>query len=81
MCYYQAIEYAIDQKLKVVEAGAQGHHKIKRGYLAKPTFSYHYLPNPSFRSAVSTFIDDEKSIIQENINYINSNDNPFKTKS
>ena len=80
MCYYQAIDYAIDQKLKVVEAGAQGHHKIKRGYLAKPTFSYHYLPNSSFRNAVSTFINDEKRHIQENIDYVNNHDNPFKFK-
>ncbi len=84
MCYYQAIEHAIDQGLKFVEAGAQGHHKVKRGYLAKPTYSYHYLPNTSFKSAVSNFINDEKKYIQENINYINITDNPFtlkKTKS
>ena len=80
MCYYQAIDYAIDQKLKVVEAGAQGHHKIKRGYLAKPTFSFHYLPNSSFRNAVSAFINDEKRHIQENIDYVNNHDNPFKFK-
>ena len=80
-CVIIRLDYAIDQKLKVVEAGAQGHHKIKRGYLAKPTFSYHYLPNSSFRNAVSAFINDEKRHIQENIDYVNNHDNPFKLKN
>ena len=80
MCYYQAIDYAIDQKLKYVEAGAQGPHKIKRGYLAKPTYSFHYLPNFSFKKAVSTFIDSESNHIQKEIDYINKTENPFINK-
>ena len=80
MCYYQAIDYAIEQKLKYVEAGAQGPHKIKRGYLAKPTYSFHYLPNFSFKKAVSAFIDSESNHIQKEIDYINKKENPFINK-
>ncbi|GAQ82524.1 hypothetical protein KFL_001140120 [Klebsormidium nitens] len=58
-CYYQAIEAAIEMKLKRVEAGAQGEHKIQRGYLPTPTFSAHYIRDPNFRRAVSDFLRRE----------------------
>ena len=51
-CYYQAIDYAIAHGLQRVEAGAQGDHKIQRGYLPVPTFSAHWIVDPSFRRAV-----------------------------
>lgn len=59
-CYYQAIEYAIDQGLAKVEAGTQGPHKIQRGYEPVPTYSGHYIPNESFRDAVARFCRDEE---------------------
>jgi predicted N-acyltransferase len=55
----QAIEAAIEWKLKRVEAGAQGEHKIQRGYLPTPTYSAHYIRDPNFRRAVSDFLRRE----------------------
>ncbi len=78
LCYYQAIEFAIEKKLKFVEAGAQGPHKISRGYIAKPTYSYHYIPNQSFSNAVSRFIQYETNQISKQINIVNSEKNPYK---
>lgn len=59
-CYYQAIEYAIDNGLSTVEAGTQGPHKIQRGYEPVQTYSGHYIPNESFRDAVAQFCRDEE---------------------
>ena len=58
-CYYQAIDFAIYNKLKRVEAGAQGHHKLQRGYLPTLTYSTHLISNFSFRSAVGDFLKKE----------------------
>ncbi len=63
LCYYQAIDYAIRHGLKRVEAGAQGMHKIQRGYLPTLTYSAHYLPDPSFHRAVARFLDQERAAI------------------
>ncbi|MEK9673120.1 MAG: GNAT family N-acetyltransferase [Rhodospirillaceae bacterium] len=59
-CYYQAIDYAIRTGLKWVEAGAQGPHKIQRGYLPRETYSAHWIADPGFRDAVARFLEDEK---------------------
>lgn len=61
LCYYQAIEWAIDHGLKYVEAGAQGEHKLARGYRPTTTYSAHWIANPSFRRAVADFLDYERS--------------------
>lgn len=63
VCYYQAIEYAIEHSLKTVEAGAQGAHKLARGYRPVPTYSAHYIANPSFRSAVSEYLGRERRYV------------------
>ncbi len=60
VCYYQAIDYAIAHGLDRVEAGAQGEHKIQRGYLPVETRSAHYLPDPGFREAVARFLEEER---------------------
>lgn len=60
LCYYQAIEFAIRHGLKRVEAGAQGEHKVQRGYLPRPTYSAHYIRNPDLRRAVASFLDGER---------------------
>ena len=65
LCYYRAIEFAIEHKLARVEAGAQGEHKIQRGYLPKPTFSAHWIAHPSFRRAVSEYLDAERPAVQD----------------
>ena len=59
-CYYQAIEYAIERKLKWVEAGAQGEHKIQRGYLPRATYSAHWIADDRFRDAVARFVAQER---------------------
>jgi uncharacterized protein len=64
-CYYQAIEFAIARGLKRVEAGAQGPHKIQRGYLPAPTYSAHWIPNPAFRRAVAQFLAREREMIAQ----------------
>lgn len=59
-CYYQAIEFAIGRGLKRVEAGAQGTHKIQRGYLPVETHSAHWIADPGFRDAVERFLERER---------------------
>src|ERR1700730_13314449 len=63
VCYYQAIEYAIEHGLKVVEAGAQGAHKILRGYRPVTTYSAHYIAHPSFRRAVADYLQNERAYV------------------
>ncbi|HWE20053.1 MAG TPA: GNAT family N-acetyltransferase [Hyphomicrobiaceae bacterium] len=60
MCYYQAIDYAIQHKLQRVEAGAQGEHKLARGYLPEKTYSVHHLVDPALRRAVANFLERER---------------------
>ncbi|WP_394652701.1 GNAT family N-acetyltransferase [uncultured Sphingomonas sp.] len=65
LCYYQAIDAAIARGLKTVEAGAQGEHKLARGYTPVPTWSAHYLPDPNFRRAVADFLKRERLAVEE----------------
>ena len=60
LCYYQAIEFAIVRGLSRVEAGAQGEHKLSRGYRPVPTFSAHFLADPRLRDAVADFLELER---------------------
>ena len=77
LCYYQAIEYAIDNKIKKVEAGAQGHHKIQRGYVAESTYSRHLIQNESFAKAVRNFVQLEAKEIDKQIQLINEQGSPY----
>ena len=63
LCYYQAIDAAIARGLKRVEAGAQGEHKLARGYLPVRTCSAHFIPHPDFRRAVANFLEAERQAI------------------
>ena len=65
LCYYQAIDAAIARGLNRVEAGAQGEHKLSRGYRPVPTFSAHYIPNKSFRRAVADFVEHEAAALEQ----------------
>ncbi|MFT9383605.1 MAG: GNAT family N-acetyltransferase [Acetobacter orientalis] len=65
LCYYRAIEFAIANGLKRVEAGAQGEHKIQRGYTPSLTHSAHWIENPSFRASVAAFLEQERTAIQQ----------------
>lgn len=65
-CYYQAINFAITRKLARVEAGAQGAHKLARGYLPQKTYSLHYLAHPGLSRAVERYLEAEREgVIQE----------------
>jgi predicted N-acyltransferase len=63
MCYYQAIDFAIAHKLARVEAGAQGEHKLARGYLPTKTYSAHYLSDPNLRRAVADYLRRERAYV------------------
>ena len=65
VCYYQAIEYAITHGLKTVEAGAQGEHKIARGYLPQTTYSAHFIADPSLRHAIKDYLKRERAYVAE----------------
>jgi uncharacterized protein len=64
LCYYQAIDYAISRGLKRVEAGAQGEHKLARGYLPHTTYSAHFVANPSLRRAIADYLARERVYVQ-----------------
>lgn len=78
LCYYQAIEWAIRNNYAFVEGGAQGPHKIQRGYLPVKTYSSHYINNENFRIAVKEFLIEEEKIINSDIQTINEKFTPFK---
>ncbi|TKD53384.1 GNAT family N-acetyltransferase [Sphingomonas baiyangensis] len=63
LCYYQAIDAAIARRLARVEAGAQGEHKLARGYVPVATWSAHYLPDPGFRRAVADYLVRERAAV------------------
>jgi predicted N-acyltransferase len=77
-CYYQAIEFAIAHGLKRVEAGAQGPHKLQRGYLPVPTYSAHWIPDSGFRRAVAQFLAREREMVAQKIEHLTDNYSPFR---
>jgi len=76
-CYYRAIDYAIEHGIGTVEAGAQGPHKLARGYAPVKTTSVHYIAEPSFRDAVARFLEDERRGVSAEIDYL-AGKTPFK---
>ncbi|MEO6361445.1 MAG: GNAT family N-acetyltransferase [Sphingomicrobium sp.] len=70
LCYYRAIEWAIAHGLGSVQAGAQGEHKLARGYEPVVTRSAHFIPNASFRRAVSDFLDGERDAVLEEVEWL-----------
>jgi predicted N-acyltransferase len=65
ICYYQAIDFAITNKLARVEAGAQGEHKLARGYLPNTTYSAHYIANAALRQAIANYLEHERTYVAE----------------
>ena len=63
LCYYQAIDYAIAHKVPRVEAGAQGEHKIARGYMPATTYSAHYIADPGLRRAIADYLQRERAYV------------------
>ncbi len=72
LCYYQAIDAAIARGLSSVEAGAQGDHKLARGYAPVATWSAHYLPDPNFRRAVADFLVREREAVAADRDYLDA---------
>ena len=70
LCYYQAIDAAIARGLKTVEAGAQGEHKLARGYVPVTTWSAHYIPDPNFRRAIADFLVRERESVEADQEYL-----------
>lgn len=69
-CYYQAIDAALSLGLNRVEAGAQGAHKLARGYLPTPTYSLHYISDEGFRAAVGDYLERERAAVDEEIEFL-----------
>jgi uncharacterized protein len=76
--YYQPIEFAIERQLKVFEGGAQGEHKMARGFLPVTTWSYHWLAQPQFLEAIDRYLQRESSAIDEYVDELNERA-PFKS--
>ena len=70
LCYYQAIEWAIANGLAYVQAGAQGEHKLSRGYEPVLTRSAHFIPDPGFRAAVAEFLEAERAAVDQEIAWL-----------
>jgi hypothetical protein len=78
LCYYQAIEWAITHGLARVEAGAQGQHKIARGYLPTAVYSAHYISDPGLSNAVARFLEEERRHVQGEMDWLAEEYSPFK---
>lgn len=70
LCYYQAVDWAIEHRLSSVQAGAQGEHKVARGYEPVTTKSAHFVPNPSFRSAIAEFLGAERESVAAEVDWL-----------
>jgi len=78
LCYYQAIEWAIEQGFARVEAGAQGQHKIARGYLPHPVRSAHYIADPALRRPVEQFVEQERAAVDGEMEWLTEEYSPFR---
>ncbi len=78
LSYYQAIEYAIDHRLGSVQAGAQGEHKLGRGYVPVITSSAHFIADPGFRSAIEDFLGRERAAVAAEIEWL-GRDLPYRS--
>ena len=76
-CYYQAIDYAIERKLTFVEAGAQGGHKLARGYTPVTTHSTHWIAHPGLRHAIADYLEREREAVESDMGYLTER-TPFK---
>ncbi|MET0336312.1 MAG: GNAT family N-acetyltransferase [Caulobacter sp.] len=78
LCYYQAIEHAIRLGLPRVEAGAQGQHKIARGYLPSAVYSAHWIADPALRDPVARYLEREREAVQDDMDMLAAEFSPFK---
>lgn len=77
-CYYQAIDFAIERGLARVEAGAQGEHKIQRGYLPAETYSAHWIADPALEAGVADFLERERPAVRRHLAALTAH-SPYKT--
>jgi predicted N-acyltransferase len=78
LCYYQAIEFAIGRGLSRVEAGAQGQHKIARGYLPAVVRSAHFIADPALRAPVARFVEQERAAVENEMEWLAEEFSPFR---
>ena len=78
LCYYRAIDFAIARGLSRVEAGAQGQHKIARGYLPSPVYSAHFIADPALRDPVADYLDHERPAVEAEIAALTEELSPFR---
>jgi predicted N-acyltransferase len=78
LCYYQAIDWAIRHGLKRVEAGAQGEHKLARGYLPRPVYSAHYIADERLRAPVARYLAAERPAVERDMEMMEEAFSPFK---
>jgi len=78
LCYYQAIDFAIERGLARVEAGAQGQHKIARGYLPTAVYSAHHIADPALREPVARFLEQERRSVQGEMDWLAEECSPFR---
>ena len=78
LCYYRAIDLAIERGLSRVEAGAQGQHKIARGYLPSPVYSAHFIADPALRVPVADYLDHERPAVDAEIAALTEELSPFR---
>src|SRR5205085_11457917 len=80
LCYYRAVEWAIEHRFSSVQAGAQGEHKVARGYEPVLTRSAHFIPNRSFRDAVADFVGAERQQVASEIEWLRR-ELPYRSSS
>lgn len=78
LCYYQAIDFAIARGLSRVEAGAQGEHKIARGYLPSPVYSAHWIADPALRDPVARYLDNERPAVEAEMQAMTLDLSPYR---
>jgi len=78
LCYYAAIQFAIERGLSRVEAGAQGDHKIARGYLPSPVWSAHYIADKALRVPVARYLDQERPGMAAEIEAMTRDLSPYR---
>ncbi len=79
-CFYRAIEFAIENGIQKVEAGAQGPHKISRGYLPSPTYSAHWIRDDNFRDAVADFLKRERRAMAREMEALTEERSPYRNE-
>ena len=79
-CYYQGIEYCLREGLSCFEPGAQGEHKIARGYLPFPVYSAHWIADPALRDPVARYLDNERPAVEAEMDAMTADLSPYRAR-